>query len=284
MPRLHLLLACFFFAPGVRADCGYVTVGKLSVYYCEQGKGSPVVLVHAGFLDRHEWDKQVAALAAGHRVITIDLPGHGRSFGVDTTINIGEVLRRTMRKLNVAAASFVGISLGASCLIDFALAHPEMVSRLVLCSPGVTGWQGVIRLDTLSRRLLLRTDMYADTHDAGLITENFLHVWLDGPFRSIAPVDSSVRNYVSRAVYDRVSTKKGSGPVFGKRTAAKRLKQIRKPTLILYGTLDIPFVTETSKYIHAAIRGSQLRSLNAAHLVNLESPELVTRYIADWVR
>lgn len=284
MLHFRALLICFLIVSGVRADCGYVTAGKLSVYYCEQGKGTPVVLVHAGFLDRHEWDRQVPALAARHRVITIDLPGHGKSFGIDTTINIAEVLRRTMKKLNVATASFVGISLGASCLIDFALAHPEMVNRLVLCSPGVTGWQGVIRLDTLSRRLLLRTDVYADTHDAALITENFLHIWLDGPFRTNAPVDSSVRNYVSRTVYDRVSTKKGSGPVFSRHTAAKRLKLIRKPTLILYGTMDIPFVTEASKYIHTGIRGSQLKALNAAHLVNLESPALVTRYIADFVK
>jgi len=38
------------------------------------------------------------------------------------------------------------MSLGASCVLDFAIAYPEKISRLVLCSPGMNGWQDVMRL------------------------------------------------------------------------------------------------------------------------------------------
>jgi hypothetical protein len=41
--------------------CGFVPAGKLRVYYCEKGKGPAVIFLHAGFLDRHQWDQSLAS-------------------------------------------------------------------------------------------------------------------------------------------------------------------------------------------------------------------------------
>src|SRR5215813_3677567 len=62
-----------------------VTVGKenstpIELYYEDHGSGSPVVLIHGWPLSGASWEKQTAALlAAGHRVITYDRRGFGRS-------------------------------------------------------------------------------------------------------------------------------------------------------------------------------------------------------------
>jgi pimeloyl-ACP methyl ester carboxylesterase len=62
-----------------------VTVGKenstpVNLYYEDHGSGSPVVLIHGWPLSGASWEKQTAALlAAGHRVITYDRRGFGRS-------------------------------------------------------------------------------------------------------------------------------------------------------------------------------------------------------------
>ncbi|MDB5210928.1 MAG: alpha/beta hydrolase fold family protein, partial [Sediminibacterium sp.] len=116
--------------------CGFISAGKLKIYYCEKGKGPAIVFLHAGFLDMHQWDKQVTILSKTRHVITLDLPGHGQSIGNDTSIRIAEVINRVLINLKISSASFVGMSLGASCAIDFALAHPEKTTRLLLCSPG----------------------------------------------------------------------------------------------------------------------------------------------------
>ena len=63
----------------------YVTVGKensgnIDLYYEDHGSGRAVVLIHVYPLSGASWDKQVAVLlAAGHRVITYDRRGFGRS-------------------------------------------------------------------------------------------------------------------------------------------------------------------------------------------------------------
>ena len=63
----------------------YLTVGKensgnIDLYYEDHGSGKPVVLIHGYPLNGASWEKQVAALlAAGHRVITYDRRGFGKS-------------------------------------------------------------------------------------------------------------------------------------------------------------------------------------------------------------
>jgi 3-oxoadipate enol-lactonase len=270
---------------GITKTCGYFSAGKLRIYYCDQGKGPAIILVHAGFLDMHIWDKQADSLAKDHRVITMDLPGHGQSVGMDTSIRIAEVLNQLMRSLNVRVASFAGISLGASCLIDFALAHPEKVSKLALFSPGINGWEEVMKSDTLSKRVYVRPDTFFNTNSPDLVTENFVHYWLDGPYRDAAPVDAAVRTYVFNTAADKVKRRSATGPVFDKRKAAKRISQIHKPVLILYGSLDIPFIGQVSNYLHKKIKNSQVQVVDgAAHLFVLEKPVVTLKYLENWFR
>jgi non-heme chloroperoxidase len=63
----------------------YITVGKensgrIDIYYEDHGEGQPVVLIHGFPLNGASWEKQVPALLdAGHRVITYDRRGFGKS-------------------------------------------------------------------------------------------------------------------------------------------------------------------------------------------------------------
>ena len=63
----------------------YVTVGKeksgnIDLYYEDHGSGKAVVLIHGCSMSGSSWEKQTAALLeAGHRVITYDRRGFGRS-------------------------------------------------------------------------------------------------------------------------------------------------------------------------------------------------------------
>src|SRR6202041_3621547 len=63
----------------------YIKVGQenstpIELYCEDHGSGSPVVLIHGWPLNGASWEKQTAALlVAGHRVITYDCRGFGRS-------------------------------------------------------------------------------------------------------------------------------------------------------------------------------------------------------------
>ncbi len=98
-----------------------LTVGKenstpIELYYEDHGSGSPVVLIHGWPLSGASWEKQTAALlAAGHRVITYDRRGFGRSskpgIGYDYDTFAAD-LDKLLRKLKLKKVALVGFSMG----------------------------------------------------------------------------------------------------------------------------------------------------------------------------
>ena len=99
----------------------YIKVGQenstpIEVYYEDHGSGSPVVLLHGWPLSGASWEKQTAALlAAGHRVITYDRRGFGRSSKPAVGYNFDTLaadLDRVLSTLNLTDVSLVGFSMG----------------------------------------------------------------------------------------------------------------------------------------------------------------------------
>ena len=88
----------------------------IEIYYEDHGSGSPVVLIHGWPLSGTSWEKQTAALlAAGHRVITYDRRGFGRStkpavgYNYDT---FAADLDAVLSTLKLTDVSLVGFSMG----------------------------------------------------------------------------------------------------------------------------------------------------------------------------
>ena len=99
----------------------YITVGKensgnIELYYEDHGTGKPVVLIHGYPLSGASWEKQVAVLLeAGHRVITYDRRGFGRSSQPSTGYNydtFAEDLHEVVKKLVLRDFALVGFSMG----------------------------------------------------------------------------------------------------------------------------------------------------------------------------
>jgi non-heme chloroperoxidase len=99
----------------------YINVGKensgsIDLYYEDHGSGMPVVLIHGYPLSGASWEKQVAVLlAAGHRVITYDRRGFGRSSQPTTGYNydtFAEDLRKVVTHLDLRDFALTGFSMG----------------------------------------------------------------------------------------------------------------------------------------------------------------------------
>jgi non-heme chloroperoxidase len=99
----------------------YVTVGKensgdIEIYYEDHGSGSPIVLIHGYPLSGASWEKQVPVLlTAGHRVITYDRRGFGKSsqptegYNYDT---FAQDLRKLVTHLRLKEFALAGFSMG----------------------------------------------------------------------------------------------------------------------------------------------------------------------------
>jgi non-heme chloroperoxidase len=110
----------------------YITVGQenstpIELYYEDHGSGKPVVLIHGWPLSGASWEKQVAALLAeGHRVITYDRRGFGRSsqpsigYEYDT---LAEDLNKLLTTLDLRDVALVGFSMGGGEVARYLGAH-----------------------------------------------------------------------------------------------------------------------------------------------------------------
>jgi non-heme chloroperoxidase len=99
----------------------FIKVGQenstpIEVYYEDHGSGAPVVLIHGWPLNGDAWEKQTAALlAAGHRVITYDRRGFGRSSKPGVGYNYDTFaadLDTVLSTLDLQGVSLVGHSMG----------------------------------------------------------------------------------------------------------------------------------------------------------------------------
>src|SRR5688500_13855478 len=107
---------------------GLITVGEenstpIEIYYEDQGSGQPVVLIHGYPLDGHSWERQTRDLLdAGHRVITYDRRGFGRSSKVGSGYDYDTFaadLNTLLETLDLRDVVLVGFSMGTGELARY---------------------------------------------------------------------------------------------------------------------------------------------------------------------
>jgi pimeloyl-ACP methyl ester carboxylesterase len=109
--------------------------GEIQVVEGGPRNGSPIVLVHCFSCAINWWDRVRPALERRHRVIAVDLLGHGGSEKPGsgyTPPNQAEVIAQALRQLGVRKAEIVGHSLGGSVVTALAQQAPELVDRVVI--------------------------------------------------------------------------------------------------------------------------------------------------------
>ena len=123
----------------VSADSsGYVASNGVNYWYEIHGKGEPLLLLHGGLFSTGMFGPTLTKLAETHRVIGVDLHGHGRTgLGARPKIDlvdIGRDLAVVVEKLGLRQTDVMGYSFGGGAAMQLAFQHPELVRRLVIVS------------------------------------------------------------------------------------------------------------------------------------------------------
>lgn len=119
----------------------------VTIVYSAAGAGEPaLVFVHGGLADRTFWDGQLEAFASRHRVVAVDLAGHGES-GVDRRVwsipQFGADVAAAVAAENIGRAVIFGNSLGGPVAVEAARLLPGKVVGVV----GVDTFQALQRID-----------------------------------------------------------------------------------------------------------------------------------------
>src|SRR3954471_5168104 len=109
--------------------------GELQVREDGPRSGSPIVLIHCFSCAMDWWDGMLPMLERRHRVIAVDLLGHGGSEKPASGYTIphqADTVAEALNRLGVRAAEVVGHSLGGTIAVAVAERHPDLASRVVI--------------------------------------------------------------------------------------------------------------------------------------------------------
>jgi pimeloyl-ACP methyl ester carboxylesterase len=170
----------------------FMSVNGVRLAYDEAGSGPPLLLIHAGIADRRMWDDTQVAFTDRYRVIRPDLRGYGETPLPDGRFVNAADMAELLRRLDVPRAHVIGVSMGGSVGMDLALAHPELVDRLVLVAPGLSGWEW----GEEAQAGFAAEEAAVEAGDLDEASWVAVRTWLDGPLRGPEVVDSTLRSRV----------------------------------------------------------------------------------------
>ncbi len=126
------------YAPKQAATRGHaVQINNIEMYYEEYGVGKPLVLLHGFGGCVQNWYPFTAKLSERHRLIVVDLRGHGHSTNPENEFTHREAaidVFLLLDKLRVGHFSAMGISSGGMTLLHMATSQPKRIDSMVLIS------------------------------------------------------------------------------------------------------------------------------------------------------
>lgn len=138
---------------------GMVEVNDTQLWVDEHGEGPALLLLHGLGSSGLDWERQVPHFAMTHRVVTVDLRGHGRSAkppGPYSIRQFSDDVAATITALDLAPVSVVGISMGGMTAFQLGADHSDLIDRLVIVNAlpdsALAQQAGQVRL----RRMMLR--------------------------------------------------------------------------------------------------------------------------------
>jgi pimeloyl-ACP methyl ester carboxylesterase len=131
-----LLLLTFAFPVQSKPEPTVVPASDgVPIHYSVTGKGEPaLVFIHCWGCNRNFWENQVAEFSKTHRVVTIDLPGHGTSGSGRKSWSVesyGDDVKTVVTKLDLKRVVLVGSSMGGPIAVEATKRMPERVVGIV---------------------------------------------------------------------------------------------------------------------------------------------------------
>lgn len=244
--------------------------------YLEAGSGAPVLLLHGVGLCAAAWGPQIAALSGKHRVIALNMPGHGGSALLPGTPGLQDFVgwaADAIGALQAGPVAVAGHSMGAMIAAGLAIDHPTLVSRVALLN-GV-----FLRSETARAAVAARAEAIAN---GAVDIDAPLSRWFDEQ-----PAERVCRDQVARWLHE--VNPAGYAAAYrafagGDRVYSSQFGLISCPLLALTGEGDANSTPEMAREMAAAVQNGRAVVIGGhRHMVNLTAPEAVNAALADWL-
>jgi pimeloyl-ACP methyl ester carboxylesterase len=247
-----------------------VSADNVSISYHVEGKGTPaLVFVHGWCCDKGYWKYQAPHFSKRHKVVTIDLAGHGES-GMHrkawTMEAFGKDVAAVVEELELDRVILIGHSMGGAVIIEAARQMPERVTGLVgadtfldvgkqYTQQQIDAFVAPFERDFAEATSKLARGMFLSDADAALVE------WVAANMCSARP-EVGIRAMRQLAGFD----------------AREELRHMRKPIYCINSDMRVTNVEAGQRY--AASFEVKLMS-GVGHFVMLEDPKVFNRLLTE---
>lgn len=259
-------------------DSRWVEVQGMQVHYRDRGEGPAILLLHGSNASLHTWEGWVAGLDDAHRVVIVDLPGHGltgprpehddRGYAVPALVDFLQVF---VGAVDLERFTLGGNSMGGWIAWQYALRHPDRVERLILVDAGgypmeppdaigfrilmTPGLREMTRW--VSPRSVFAESVAASYGDPSRVTDELVDRYYELNLRE-GNRAATVARFAQPFVYDD----------------ADRIRTLRVPTLVLWGADDRLLPRVFADQFGRDIQGATVRVYpGLGHVPMEEAPE-----------
>lgn len=245
------------------APSKFISIEGMSVHVRDEGPlsdQSPLLLLHGTSSSLHTWEAWSAALRSKRRVISVDLPGYGLTGpftdGDYRLAHYTLFVKELLDKLGIKHAVVVGNSFGGQVALEFTLAKPDRVDRLILIDAlGYPRNSSSVPIGFRIAQIPVLNKWMQYILPRGMVEGSVRNVFGDPEKVTLELVDR----------YYEMTTREGNRAALPERFkylptehSARRIQGIRKPTLILWGGRDRLIPPDNAKRFQRDIQGSQL--------------------------
>ncbi len=257
------------------------------IYYRVVGEGYPIVFIHGFNASADLYEPQIKVFSKRYKVIAYDLRGFGRSSKPPADIYPvtlhAEDLHTLLTELKIERTALVGCSMGGCVTQQYCLDHSEKVSCAVLYGAFPAGDKFVARESTdvagMEKSWRTVAGRVQRTVKATL-SERFLKYSPDADKQLAEVEEDSARNIAPAAM--------ANFRCFKEFDLMDQLQNIKVPTLVVCGGLDVVTPPKASEYLRDHIPGARLVTIRGGHHVNVEAPtdfnEVVETFIAEHIK
>jgi pimeloyl-ACP methyl ester carboxylesterase len=263
-------------------------VGDLHVVDEGHPAAPPVVLLHGFAGSLHWFDRLAPLLASDHRVVRIDLLGHGGSAKPAAEYTIerqAEAVAATLRQLALGPALFVGHSFGGAVSVALAERDPSLIDRLAILDEGPSNEFGDQPLMTRMGFWPVIGELLHRIAFPSAIRDGYRDAFADG-FDIAAGFDDPdqvVHDYRAMTFGSYKGSWDGEEAYLAARRLDDRLRDLGIPALVIFGEHDSFFRAGESAAAFREVPGVRVEVLDGVgHSPNVERPEEVERLVREY--
>lgn len=260
---------------------------KINVHEVGTDHKRVVILLHGWASSWYAMSPLLPILSEHYHCLAVDLPGYGESPPMPNRVTIGgytRLIADLVRKITDKPAIMIGHSMGGMISLQMTLTEPEIVERMILICPTISG--------NLSTRVNITLAPFA-------ILERFPFTsWLVSLFEPLVNITDSLlrpsqfadRTEITPEAYARIRDdirRPGQGRVRAECFWAMRANdlrgwfgQIERPALVIWGMEDNTVPLRDASVVAREWPAADLRVIpNSGHWPQFEMPELTNKYI-----